>query len=91
MAADRRTQAWFGQCETVRTPALSARPARAERHLLTSREHEVAGLAARGMTNRNIADTLVVSPRTVANHLYRVYAKLNITGRDNLAELLGSA
>jgi DNA-binding CsgD family transcriptional regulator len=43
------------------------------------------------MTNRNIADTLVVSPRTVANHLYRVYAKLNITGRDNLAELLGSA
>ena len=50
---------------------------------LTSREQEVTSLAAR-LTNREIADALFLSPRTVENHLQRAYEKLGVTGRDQL-------
>lgn len=56
---------------------------------LTPREREVAALTAAGHSTRDVADRLVVSPRTVENHLHRVYAKLGITGRTELAEALG--
>ncbi|MYR61502.1 helix-turn-helix domain-containing protein, partial [Streptomyces sp. SID625] len=51
---------------------------------LTPREREVAVLAATGMSNRDIADRLVVSVRTVENHLHRIYHKLGITARNDL-------
>ncbi|MFF1547693.1 LuxR C-terminal-related transcriptional regulator [Streptomyces sp. NPDC058291] len=51
---------------------------------LTPREQEVAVLAAAGMSNRDIADRLVVSVRTVENHLHRIYHKLGITARNEL-------
>ncbi|GAA2259123.1 LuxR family transcriptional regulator [Streptomyces ruber] len=51
---------------------------------LTPREREVAALAATGMSNRDIADRLVVSVRTVENHLHRIYHKLGITARNDL-------
>jgi DNA-binding CsgD family transcriptional regulator len=54
---------------------------------LTRREREVATLAARGLTNKQIAERLVVSERTVGNHLYSVYAKLGVNGRDDLRRL----
>jgi DNA-binding NarL/FixJ family response regulator len=57
---------------------------------LTSREEEVARLAAIGMSNQAIADKLVVSVRTVEAHLAHVYAKLGITGRATLASTLSS-
>jgi HD-GYP domain-containing protein (c-di-GMP phosphodiesterase class II) len=47
-------------------------------HDLTDREVEVLGLCARGLTNREIADRLVVSARTVQHHLAAIYDK---TGR----------
>lgn len=53
--------------------------------LLTSRELEVAELAARGRTNREIADTLCVSPLTVKAHLANIFSKLGIHGRVELA------
>jgi DNA-binding CsgD family transcriptional regulator len=56
---------------------------------LTTREREIATLAARGYTNREIADRLVVSVRTVEGHLYRAYAKLGVSNRDQLAATLG--
>lgn len=56
---------------------------------LTAREAEVAALAADGMASRAIADVLGVSPRTVDNLLGRVYAKLGIGGRPELADQLG--
>jgi DNA-binding NarL/FixJ family response regulator len=56
---------------------------------LTTREREIATLAARGCTNREIADRLVVSVRTVEGHLYRAYAKLGVSNRDELAATLG--
>ncbi len=89
MAAARLAEQRLARCEDARTPALLPGPVIGEQDLLTAREHEIAGLAARGLTNRRIAETLFLSPRTVANHLYRIYAKLNITGRDTLAQVLG--
>lgn len=55
---------------------------------LTARELEVARLAASGLTNREIAERLVVSERTVDNHLYRVFRKLGVASRDQIAPML---
>lgn len=55
---------------------------------LTPRERGTAILAARGLTNREIADRLVISVRTVDNHLHHTSTKLGIDGRDELAPIL---
>lgn len=55
---------------------------------LTPQEHEIARLAATGMTNRLIASRLFLSPRTVGGHLYRVFPKLGITTRAALRDAL---
>jgi DNA-binding NarL/FixJ family response regulator len=55
---------------------------------LTRRELEVARLAATGMTDRDIADALVVSVRTVESHLAATYRKLGITSRQELRDAL---
>lgn len=55
---------------------------------LSPREHEVATLAAAGMTSKQIGDQLGLSPRTVDNNLRRAYAKLGISGRRDLAAAL---
>ena len=52
--------------------------------LLTGREREVAGLAARGLPSKRIAAELALSRRTVDHALGRVYAKLDLTGRVDL-------
>lgn len=52
---------------------------------LTSREREVATLVAEGSTNREVADRLTVSVRTVENHIYRACVKLDVTDRESLA------
>ncbi len=48
---------------------------------LTAREREVLGLLAQGLTNKTIAKRLGISPKTVSNHIERVYAKLGVTSR----------
>ncbi len=72
-------------CEGARTPALAAVDAP---QVLTDREREIVTLAAAGVTNRAIADRLVISVRTVENHLYRASAKLGTTDRREFAALL---
>ncbi|MHA7287338.1 helix-turn-helix transcriptional regulator [Arthrobacter sp. MDT3-44] len=57
---------------------------------LTARELKIASLAASGASNRDIAKQLTVSPRTVEGHLYRIYVKLGITKRDELASVVES-
>ncbi|MFG2846476.1 LuxR C-terminal-related transcriptional regulator [Kitasatospora sp. NPDC048296] len=58
---------------------------------LTTREREIAALAAAGVSNRDIAGQLVLSVRTVENHLHRVYHKLAVTARAELARVLAQA
>ena len=58
---------------------------------LTPSERRVAGMAAEGRTNREIAQTLFVTAKTVENHLGRVYTKLAIGSRAELAGALGLA
>jgi DNA-binding NarL/FixJ family response regulator len=48
---------------------------------LTAREAEVLALVARGMTNRQIADQLVISEKTVASHLSHMFTKLDLSSR----------
>src|SRR4029453_6127479 len=52
---------------------------------LTAREREVALLAAAGRSSKDIGDRLGLSTRTVDTHLARVYRKLGIPGRSELA------
>jgi len=84
-AAAARAQRLAETCEGARTPALAAvtRPLP-----LTDREREIVTLAARGLSNRQIADRLVVSVRTVEGHLYRAGAKLGTTNRAEFALLI---
>lgn len=55
---------------------------------LSDRERQIATLAAKGLSNRQIAEQLVVSVRTVEGHLYRIFAKLGIKERDQLVQLM---
>jgi HD-GYP domain-containing protein (c-di-GMP phosphodiesterase class II) len=48
---------------------------------LTAREVEVLGLLARGNSNRQIAQHLVVSPKTAGNHVEHIYSKLGVSSR----------
>jgi DNA-binding CsgD family transcriptional regulator len=84
-AAERRAGKLAERCEGPATPALQAVRARAR---LTPSERETAVLAAGGRTNKEIAELLFLSPRTVENRLQRVYEKLGISGRTELDEAL---
>jgi DNA-binding NarL/FixJ family response regulator len=56
--------------------------------LLTKREHEVAQLVAGGATNREIAQTLFLSPKTVERHVSNALRKLGARNRTELASRL---
>ncbi|MFU8871662.1 AAA family ATPase [Micromonospora sp. SL4-19] len=58
--------------------------------VLTATEERVARLAAQGSTNRVIADTLFISPKTVEANLARAYRKLGISSRAELGAVMGS-
>ena len=86
-ASELATQA---QTELV---AAGARPRRTELSgtgSLTVSQQRVAELAARGLTTREIAEVLFVSPKTVEFHLRHVYRKLDVGSRDQLAQALSS-
>jgi DNA-binding CsgD family transcriptional regulator len=55
---------------------------------LTASELRIARLAAQGATNREIAQTLFLSRRTIEVHLTNTYRKLNIDSRQNLRSAL---
>jgi DNA-binding CsgD family transcriptional regulator len=55
---------------------------------LSAQELQIALLAARGLTNREIAQRLFISHRTVGSHLYHIYPRLGVTGRGQLAAAL---
>jgi predicted ATPase/DNA-binding CsgD family transcriptional regulator len=85
--------AGFGIDEVVRY-ALREKPAAApaskagEPGELTRRQREIAELVARGMTNKEIAATLVLSGRTVEGHVENILVKLGLTSRTQVASWL---
>ena len=87
-AAARHVDELLARCEGPTSPALE--PTAPAGEDLTWREREVATLAAAGRTSPEIAEALFLSVRTVDTHLHRVYRKLMIEGRHQLAEAMGT-
>ena len=67
----------------VRRPARDATPGTLGP--LTSREREIADLVAAGRTNREVAEQLVLSAKTIEAHLRNIYAKLGVRSRVELS------
>jgi DNA-binding NarL/FixJ family response regulator len=65
--------------------AGSAAAAEAVRGPLSAREEEIAGLVAEGLSNRQIAERLYLSPRTVENHVTHILVKLGFESRARIA------
>jgi predicted ATPase/DNA-binding CsgD family transcriptional regulator len=68
-------------------PATAVRPAQARSDpvRLTTREREVAALIAQGLSNRDIAERLVISARTAETHVQHIMVKLGLTARAQIA------
>jgi DNA-binding CsgD family transcriptional regulator len=84
-------------CERARTELRAAGVSIEQRKLaveqttpesLTPQQRQIVGLAAEGLTNREIAERLFLSPRTVGFHLYGAYPKLGVSSRAQLARLM---
>jgi DNA-binding CsgD family transcriptional regulator len=74
--------------------SAGARPRRAALSgvdALTPAEHRVALLAADGLTNREIAEQLYVTQRTVETHLTHAFQKLDVSSRSELGTVVGEA
>jgi len=57
---------------------------------LTPQQRQIAELAAAGLTNKQIAERLFLSPRTVGTHLYQIFPKLGVTSRAALRDALAN-
>jgi non-specific serine/threonine protein kinase len=71
--------------ETQSTPAASPPPEVDPDFPLTGRQREVAALVARGLTNQEIANALVISARTAETHVQNILTKLDLASRSQLA------
>jgi DNA-binding NarL/FixJ family response regulator len=80
--ADRAAREMIATGETARSPTVEGSA------LLTLQEAQIARLAQSGLSNPEIAARLFISPRTVQYHLHKVFAKLNIASRTQLAHAL---
>jgi DNA-binding NarL/FixJ family response regulator len=69
--------------------ALSRGAVKIEFGGLTAREREVATRIAQGQSNRQIAEALVVSERTITTHVSNIFAKLGFTSRAQIATWIG--
>ncbi|MFD3508721.1 LuxR C-terminal-related transcriptional regulator [Nocardia sp. NPDC058666] len=73
------------QCRTALTPAIRALSCPEP---LTGRQREIVALAAQGLSNREIAQRLTVSVRTVEGHLYRASQRTGAVSREELGHML---
>jgi DNA-binding NarL/FixJ family response regulator len=75
--------------QQLRATGETSRPRIPEaRDQLTPQELQIAQMAAEGLSNREIAQMLYLSHRTVSSHLYRAFPKLGITSRAQLRRVL---
>ena len=83
---------WTARAELeLRATGQARRSTSAPGAALTPQELQIARLAASGLTNKQIAERLFLSPRTVGGHLYQIFPKLGITTRAALRDALGPA
>ncbi|MGW5373563.1 response regulator transcription factor, partial [Streptomyces sp. NPDC004011] len=82
-----RALALAHRCQGARTPALAGLVLGE----LTARQRQIVALAASGLSNRQIAERLTLSVRTVGNHLYGAYARLGAGDRAALPWLTDAA
>ena len=73
------------QCQGVQTPAIRAS---ATPQLFTDRQHEIISLAAQGLSNKEIADRLTMSRRSVEGHLFRASRRVGANSREQLIAIL---
>ncbi len=87
LSASGRAMQLAGKCGGANSPAIMSA------HVdlpITSREREVASLVAEGLSNREIADAMNLSVRTVESHVQRACAKTGVSTRLELAALVGA-
>jgi DNA-binding CsgD family transcriptional regulator len=80
-----RAQALAEQCGGAATPPLRQA---AEPLPFSAREREIVALLAKGLSNREVADRLCLSVRTIEGHIYRAMARTGVANREELAGLL---
>ncbi|WP_281249965.1 LuxR C-terminal-related transcriptional regulator [Rhodococcoides yunnanense] len=85
LVSSSRGEAIAQRCGSFSTPALREASTPLP---LTSREREIVSLVRVGMSNREIAERLTLSVRTVEGHLYRATAKTGVRNRDELGAIL---
>ncbi|MDA3650030.1 LuxR C-terminal-related transcriptional regulator [Saccharopolyspora indica] len=93
-AADHRAAAQALTTRHGTTPLPTATPPQQppnEQHVLSQREYEIATLVSQGRTNRQIARELDVSHKTVETHLGRIFTKLEVSSRAEIANMVGRA
>jgi DNA-binding NarL/FixJ family response regulator len=85
MSASATVQRLAAECQGVHTPAVRA--ARTKQPF-TARQLEIISLAAQGLSNRDIADRLTMSIRSVEGHLFRASERVAANSRDELISIL---
>lgn len=85
MTAAARSHRLAAGCGGAVSPAITAASLAPP---LTNREREIAIMVAQGLSNRDIADAVSLSVRTVESHIYRASSKAGVAGRSGLAEMM---
>lgn len=88
LTAAARAQRLASVCGGAASPAIRAASFAPP---FSNREREIAVLVAQGLSNREIADAVSLSVRTVESHVYRASSKAGVSGRAALAEMMRSA
>jgi DNA-binding CsgD family transcriptional regulator/tetratricopeptide (TPR) repeat protein len=85
------TRDWAERADQeLRASGEQGRPSARPTEALSPQESEIARLAATGLSNREIAQRLYLSHRTVGSHLYRIFPKLGVTSRAQLGRVLAA-
>ncbi len=79
---------YFLTYEAVTESSVSLQTEFLEEHDVSAREQEIIALLLKGLSNREIAEKLFISPNTVKTHIKNIYAKLGVSNRVLLFSLL---
>jgi DNA-binding NarL/FixJ family response regulator len=85
MSASATAQRLAAECQGAQTPALRAATMPQP---FTARQREIISLAAQGLSNKQIADRLTVSIRSIEGHLFRASQRVGANSREQLISLL---